>query len=197
MGYRVNSICSSGSGGVSLSGADSVSAAAPRVAMFLAQIAHESRELTRLEENLNYSAERLRTVFPRRFSPELAEIYAHQPSLIANRAYANRMGNGDQVSGDGWCYQGRGPIQLTGKDNYRRASEDLGMDLEAYPEQIADLPEVGALVAAWYFAEWKNCLRLADRKNLVVCSIAINGAVEGLDSRRNYYRTARRIFGVA
>lgn len=167
-----------------------------RAAMFLAQVAHESGELTDVEENLNYSAERLRAVWPKRFTPELAEAYARQPQRIANRVYADRMGNGPQASGDGWCYRGRGPIQITGKDAYMQAGAGLKLPLAAYPERVANEAEVGALVAAWLFADWKGCIRHADRSDLSACTLAINGGLNGLDERARYYRAARRIFNV-
>jgi putative chitinase len=115
-------------------------------AMFLAQAAHESGELTIVEENGNYSAERLLAIFPvtdpgtayRRFTPAQARAYAHKPKAILSRAYARRdLGNGSEATGDGWTYRGRGPMQATGKDNYRRMGERLGVDLIANPDLLA------------------------------------------------------------
>lgn len=167
-----------------------------RAAMFLAQVAHESAELTRVVENLNYSAERLRQVWPSRFRPELVAAYARRPEAIANRVYADRMGNGPQSSCDGWRFRGRGPIQITGRDAYRRAGEALLLPLEFQPDMVADDPNVGALVAAWVFAEWKGCIRWADAGDLGACTLAINGGMNGINERGRYYRAARRIYGL-
>ncbi|WP_110947437.1 glycoside hydrolase family 19 protein, partial [Pseudomonas bohemica] len=100
-----------------------------RIAAFIAQVGHESAQLTVLVENLNYSADALRKTWPRRFSESLAAEYARKPEKIANIAYASRMGNGAPASGDGWKYRGRGLIQITGKDNYRKCSDALALDL--------------------------------------------------------------------
>ena len=98
-----------------------------RQAAFLAQLAHESAELRRTQENLNYSWDRLRKVFPRYFRSDAeAQAYDRQPERIANRVYANRMLNGDETSGDGWRFRGRGPIQVTGRENYRKSGQALG-----------------------------------------------------------------------
>ena len=115
--------------------------------MFLAQAAHECGEFTIVEENGNYSAERLLEIFPvtdpgtayRRFTPGQAKAYAHKPKAILSRAYASKdLGNGSEASGDGWRYRGRGPFQTTGKDNYRRMGERLGVDLVANPDLLGD-----------------------------------------------------------
>ncbi len=98
----------------------------PRVAAFLAQTAHESGGYRAIKENLNYKAESLMRVWPRYFpTMEIAKQYAHNQEKIANRAYGGRMGNGDEASGDGWRYCGRGLIQLTGKSNYECYAESL------------------------------------------------------------------------
>ena len=98
----------------------------------LAEIYHETgRTMRPVEENLNYSMEGLRTTFPKYFKTvKIAKQYARNAEAIANRAYANRIGNGDEASGDGWRFRGRGPIQITGRDNYRRVGAQLGIDLE-------------------------------------------------------------------
>ena len=99
-----------------------------RMAAFLAQLAHESGQLTRLTENLNYSAKRLTQVWPNRFQTlEKAAPYEKKPEKLANYIYAKRLGNGDEASGDGWSYRGRGPIQLTGRGNYRAAGQGLSL----------------------------------------------------------------------
>jgi predicted chitinase len=107
----------------------------PRMAAFSAQLAHESGQLQRWAENLSYRWERLRQVFPKYFpSDEAARPFDRKPERIANRVYANRMGNGPESSGDGWRYRGRGPIQLTGRDNYRACGQGIGVNLAADPD---------------------------------------------------------------
>lgn len=122
-----------------------------RVAAFLAQLAHESNEFTHFEENLNYRWQRLRVVFRKYFpTDESAKPYDHQPQRIANRVYANRLGNGDEASGDGWRFRGRGPLQITGRENYQKCSELLGVDLIANPD-LAATPEVGFRTAGLFW----------------------------------------------
>jgi len=121
-----------------------------RMEHFLPQLAYESARFARLEENLNYSAEGLLVVFPRYFPvPDLAKAYARQPEKIANRVYAGRMGNGDELSGQGYLFRGRGLIQLTGRDNYRRCGKELGLPLMEHPELLL-VPVNAALSAAWF-----------------------------------------------
>lgn len=122
-----------------------------RQAAFLAQIGHESGQLRRLVENLNYSAEALVRTWPSRFTAQNAGAYARQPEKIANRVYGGRMGNGPEASGDGWRYRGRGLIQLTGRDNYRAAAQALGLPLLENPE-LLEQPEHAAQSAAWWWA---------------------------------------------
>jgi putative chitinase len=118
----------------------------------------------------------------------VAEAYHRQPEKIANRAYGGRMGNGPEASGDGWKYRGRGLIQLTGKDNYRAASDALGVDLVANPDSVTR-PEMAALTAAWFWS--KNKLNdLADRGDTVAISKRINGGTHGLDDRLQRTSTA-------
>lgn len=143
-----------------------------RAAHFLAQIGHESASLSRVEENLNYSAQRLCEVFPNHFTPQTAADYRRQPERIANRIYANRMGNGTEASGDGWRYRGRSPIQLTGRNNYRAMAQLTGVPLEAAPDIAADI-EIGALIAAtWWQANGLNTL--ADGGDILAVSRRVN-----------------------
>jgi putative chitinase len=126
------------------------------LAALLAQTAHESSNFRVMGEDLSYSARGLMSTFPTAFpNARIASQYANRPRAIANRAYANRMGNGNEASGDGWRYRGRGYIQITGRDNYRRAGQALGLPLERQPD-LASEPEVAAKVAVWY---WKNRTR--------------------------------------
>lgn len=132
-----------------------------RVAAFIAQVAHESANLTRLVENLNYSAQGLAANWPRRFAIDanafppqpnpLALSIARNPQAIANNVYANRMGNDAPESGDGWKYRGQGLLQITGKDNFRAAGVALGLDLLAHPELLQQ-PDTAALSAAQFWS---------------------------------------------
>ena len=168
---------------------------------FLAQLAHESRQLTRWEENLNYSATRLMQVFPKYFkSMAVADQYAHEPQAIANRVYANRMGNRAETS-DGWKFRGRGPIGLTGRSNYRRFGKLLGVNLEREPDQAARI-EVGFQIAGQFWSVG-GLNELADelpmdgsiREANAFARITkrINGGVNGLSDRMSYYRVAKQV----
>ena len=174
-----------------------------RAAAFLAQIAHESQELNRVEENLNYSARGLMSTWPNRFpTVEVASAYERQPERIASRVYANRLGNGDEASGDGWRFRGRGLIQVTGRSNYRDAGVALDLPLEAQPELLQQ-PANAALSAAWF---WKSHLlnALADHQpnddedaDFVAITKKINGGTKGLQERRAYWARARSALGIA
>lgn len=167
-----------------------------QMAAFLAQAAHESAELTRIEENLNYSARRLMQVWPRRFSHQEAPTYAYQPERIANRAYAGRMGNGNEASGDGWRYRGRGIFQLTGRDNYRRASGALGLGLLADPDQLLQ-PLHAARSAGWFWRD-RGCNDLAARHHFERITAIINGpAMLGLKERTQFYVLAKSVLGAS
>ena len=111
-----------------------------RIAAFIAQCSHESANFTTLSENLNYGVTGLARTWPKRFTTaELMNKYARQPEMIANFVYANRLGNGDESSGDGWKYRGRGLIQLTGKENYQHFADSIGMNLDDVPEYLETL----------------------------------------------------------
>jgi putative chitinase len=170
-----------------------------RAAAFLSQLGHETAGLSLVEENLNYSTDGLMKVFSKYFaSRSAADQYARKPERIANLVYSGRMGNGDESSGDGWKYRGRGPIQLTGKTNYREAGRALGYDLISSPELVAD-PEVGSLVAAWFWSR-SNLNKYADRKDNVTISKIINTGspdtpatrVVGLQDRMRQYDAAMK-----
>ena len=160
-----------------------------RAAAFLAQAAHESNEFTRLQENLSYSTpERLMEVFKGRFTG-LADAaqYLRQPEKLANRVYANRLGNGDTSSGDGWRFRGRGLFQLTGRANYMAAGDGLGTDYKANPDLVAGPPDA-AFTAAWYWAVG-NLNAMADVGQIDVITRRINGpAMLGADERRALYQ---------
>lgn len=171
----------------------------PRIAAFLAQIAHESGELRLLEENLHYSASRLVQVWPRRFPTLSAALpYDRNPQKIANKVYADRMGNGDENSGDGWAFHGRGLIQLTGRSNYKTAAQSLNVDLEGHPELLTQ-PVYAALSAAFF---WKShgLNELADTnspaeedEDFVTITKRINGGTIGLDERKKYWEKAKAV----
>lgn len=155
-----------------------------RLAHFISQCSHESGNFTKVEENLNYSKEALLKVFPRYFTPNLAEDYARKPRFIANRVYADRLGNGSEMSGDGWTYRGRGYIQLTGKQNYINFDKECLDNIVSNPDLVAT--KYPLISAAWF---WKtNGLNdLADRgsDSEVISRITkkINGGSIGLSDR--------------
>lgn len=156
-----------------------------RVAAFLAQCGHESVDFTVLQENLNYGAKGLMNTFGKYFhGHEHAVQYERQPELIANHVYANRMGNGDSSSGDGWLYRGRGAIQLTGRANYQAFADSIQYSLEdavAYTETLQGAVES----AAWFW--WKNRLnKLADDRNVTQMTRVINGGNNGLEERKTH-----------
>lgn len=152
-----------------------------RQAHFLAQIGHESGALAQTSENLKYSAVRLQQIFPRYFTKSEAEKYQYQPMAIANRVYANRYGNGDEASGDGFAFRGRGLIQLTFKDNYRACGTALGKDLVANPDLLLR-PELATLAAAWYWQS-HGCNAMADAGEIRGITKAVNGGYNGLPER--------------
>jgi len=159
-----------------------------RVASFLAQIAHESGGFNFTKENLNYSENALNAVFGKYFKDVDAADYARQPEKIASRVYADRMGNGDEESGDGWKYRGRGLIQLTGKNNYSKFAEDNDMSLE----EVVDYLETdeGAVASAVWFWDTNNLNRYADDDDFVGLTKRINGGTNGLEDRQHHYEVA-------
>lgn len=162
-----------------------------RVAMFLAQAAHESAKFTRLQENLNYtSPERIVAVFPSRVNTlDEAKKLVQNPQDLANRVYSGRLGNGDTASGDGWKFRGRGLFQLTGRENYAKASAALKVDLVADPDLVA-LPEHAALTAAWFW-QANGCNELADQRLFQKITRTINGpAMLGHTERMALYTQA-------
>lgn len=164
-----------------------------RQAAFLAQIGHETGGLTHLVENLNYSEAGLMKTWPGRFAdPVLAKRYARKPEAIANRVYANRMGNGDEASGDGWKFRGRGLIQLTGKANYTAFAHAMGLPVLSDPDLLATSPIVGALAAGWFWD--KNGLnRLADELKFEFITRKINGGLHGQPQRLALYSQALEV----
>lgn len=161
-----------------------------RLASFLAQVGHESGGFRYTAENLNYSQEALMRVFPKYFrTAAQASAYARKPEKIANRVYANRMGNGDEGSGDGFRYRGRGLIQLTGKTNISNFANDLEMSIDQALVYL-DTPEGAVMSAGWYWD--KNLLnQWADKGDIVRQSKIINGGTNGLQDRLHHYEVAK------
>jgi putative chitinase len=153
-----------------------------RICHFMAQVIHESGSFKAVSENLNYSADGLMKIFPKYFTLELANAYARKPEMIANHVYCNRMGNGDEKSGEGFKFRGRSYMQITGKSNYLRLKESLQIDIINKPELLEQLP-YSMMAAGWY---WSSRLlnSYADKDNILAITKAINGGTIGLDDRK-------------
>jgi putative chitinase len=168
-----------------------------RMAAFLAQCAHESADFTTLKENLNYRPVTLRKIFGKYFpTDELAQQYCSKPNkqeAIANRVYANRMGNGDEASGDGFRYCGRGLIQLTGRDNYTWFAASLQISPEDASEYLQTFE--GAAQSACWFWETNNLNAFADVGDLVTMTKRINGGTIGMEDRQHKYMHSMKVFG--
>jgi putative chitinase len=178
-----------------------------RQAAFLAQVGTETG-LRVKEENLNYSAERLMKVFPRYFvSMDVASLYAGKPEKIGSRVYGTRMGNGDEASGEGYRYRGRGLIQLTGKENYTACGKALGLDLVGKPELLKE-QRFAAMSAAWFW-EWKKLNEAADFDDFGLTCYLVNGGpkdwrdklalgqMDWWDERFRLWGEAKKALGVA
>jgi len=151
-----------------------------RQAAFIGQCGHESNNFRTLEENLHYSSNALMRVWPSRFPDnDVAEKYANNPEKIANKVYSGRMGNTED--GDGWKYHGRGLIQLTGKDNYKRCGDSMGVDLVNQPDLLLQT-DYAALSAGWFWSK-HGLNQLADLGDWVAITKRINGGIHGIDDR--------------
>lgn len=184
-----------------------------RVAAFLSQVGHESGGLALLEENLNYSAEALANVWPKRYAKTLQNgVYAknsvgrylpstlaleiaRKPVLIASNTYANRMGNGSVESQEGWEYRGRGLLQLTGKANYAELTLNTGIDFVSNPDLLKQ--PVYALISACMYWKKNRLNRFADKKDIESLSKAINGGIIGLEHRKALYEKACKTLQVS
>jgi len=168
-----------------------------RVAAFVAQCAHESGGFKILKENLNYKAPSLRKIFPKYFPDDAtANHYAALPNkqeAIANKIYANRMGNGDEASGDGFRYCGRGLIQLTGKENYTWFAASLDIPVEEASEYLQTFE--GAVQSACWFWETNNLNQWADKGDILTLTKRINGGTIGLEDRIKHYNHALHVLG--
>jgi len=162
-----------------------------RLSHFFAQIHHESN-LKPVEENLNYSSIGLKETFREYFTDLEAIKYQRKPEMIANRVYANRMGNGDEASGDGWKYRGRGFIQLTGKNNYYNISKDVKIDYFNKPELL--LNEADAMIAAIWFWNKNKLNRFADIDSISHVTRIINGGYNGLEHRKELLNKYKKEF---
>jgi putative chitinase len=169
-----------------------------RIAAFIAQCAHESGGFTALKENLNYRAATLRKIFPKYFpNDEIANHYASLPNkqqAIANKVYANRMGNGDEASGDGYRYCGRGLIQLTGKENYTWFAASLEISVEEAAQYLETFE--GAAQSACWFWETNKLNQWADAGDILTLTKRINGGTIGLEDRKKHYEHALHVLGV-
>lgn len=164
-----------------------------RLAAFLAQVAHESGSLAHVVENLNYSAAGLQATWPKRFDDRLAASCARNPERIANIVYANRLGNGDDETGHGWKYRGRGLIQVTGLANYSACGSALDLPLLAQPE-LLELPSAAAMSAAWFWST-NGLNALADRGEFDAITHRVNGGANGATERQEFYDRAKRVLG--
>lgn len=172
---------------------------AGRARAFLAQVGHESAQLNRIEENLNYSADGLVRTFPRYFrNVQAASVYARHPERIANKVYAGRMGNGDEASGDGWKFRGRGLIQITGRGNYAAMSALMGKDLTVWPDALLMPLDACESAARWWrskgLSELADGLAGADEKEAFkAITRKVNGGLNGLDDRWEIYLRAKAV----
>jgi putative chitinase len=166
-----------------------------RVAAFIAQCAHESGGFKFLKENLNYKAESLLKVFPKYFKTlDEARAYEKRPEKIANKIYGGRMGNGDESSGDGFRYCGRGLIQLTGKENYSWFAASLEIPVEEASEYLETFE--GAVQSACWFWEENKLNQWADKGDILTLTKRINGGTIGLDDRIKHFNHALHVLGV-
>lgn len=165
-----------------------------RIAGFIAQCAHESNGFTAIKENLNYRPESLMKLFHKYFPTlDSAQAYAHQQEKIANKIYANRMGNGDEASGDGYKFCGRGLIQITGRDNYQSFADSLQMSIDDVPDYLATFE--GAAQSACWFWENNNLNKWADQGDILTLTKKINGGTIGLEDRKAHYDHALQVMG--
>ena len=159
-----------------------------RLSHFLAQAGHESGQFKSTSENLFYSSKGLLGIFPRYFTPALAEQYAKQPVKIASRVYGGRMGNGAEATGDGYKFRGRGYIQLTGKDNYTAFDKTVPEDILANPDLVSTKYALAS--AAWFFNKnglWSICDKGADQATVTAVTKRVNGGTIGLPDRIKHF----------
>jgi len=157
-----------------------------RAAHFFAQTGHETGDFKVYNENLNYSAQGLQGIFGKYFPGNLEESYARQPEKIANRVYASRMGNGDEASGDGWKFRGRGAIQLTGKDNYTQFSKHINKpEILTNPDLVST--DYSFESALFFFDKnklWSICDQGVNEAAILALTKRVNGGTHGLEDRK-------------
>lgn len=160
-----------------------------RLAHFLSQAGHESGGFKAVNENLNYSADGLKKIFPKYFPGNISESYARNPEKIANKVYSSRMGNGDEASGDGWRYRGSGFIQLTGKANFSAFDKTVEDDILANPSLVATKYPLAS--AAWFFQTnnlWAICDKGADKSVVEAVTKRVNGGLIGIEDRLKHFK---------
>ena len=163
-------------------------------AAFIGQCSHECGNFTKLEEGLSYAADRLMKIWPRRFpNMEIAQRYARNPKALANNVYANRMGNRDEASGDGYRFRGRGCIQTTGHSAYFHAGQALGADFVMQPDLVA-MPKYAALTAGFFWNTHK-LNAFADSEDYITMTKRINGGTIGLEDRKAHIAQALAVLG--
>ena len=170
-----------------------------RVAAFLAQVGHESGGFQVVKENLNYSVRGLKATFGRYFKEDgLAEKYARKPGMIASRVYANRIGNGDEASEDGWKYRGRGILQVTGRANYRACTKWMDKEMIPNPDfeegpELLELPMYAVRSACWYWVS-RNLVKKSDNRSCRDITRIVNGGTNGLEHRSKLYQKALKVY---
>ena len=160
-----------------------------RLAHFLAQCAHESGNFKAVSENLNYSADGLKKIFPKYFPGTLSESYARNPEKIASRVYGGRMGNGDETTKEGFKFRGRGFLQTTGKSNYEKLGTFLGVDLLSNPDLVSTQYPLAS--AAFFFNSnklWEICDKGADDATVTSVTKRVNGGILGLQDRIKHFK---------
>ena len=162
-----------------------------RKAAFIGQCGHESGNFKMLTENLNYRAEALQKLWPKRFDAAKAQACARNPKLIATTVYSNRMGNRDEASGDGWRFRGAGFLQLTGHSNFWHASQALGEDFVMQPELVRT-PKYAAMTAGWFW-QTHRLNQYADSGDYLTLTKRINGGTIGLEDRKKHINEALHI----
>ena len=159
-----------------------------RLAHFLAQCSHESGGFKVFQENLNYSVDGLKKIFPKYFPGNLSESYAKQPEKIASKVYGGRMGNGDESTKEGYKFRGRGALQTTGKENYKKLGDFLGIDLISNPDLVATKYQLAS--AAFFFESnklWSICDKGADVATVTAVTKRVNGGVIGIKDRIKHF----------
>ncbi len=167
-----------------------------RLAHFITQVAYQSSSLRCLSDDLYYSAKTLRVIFTEYFdSDDSALHYAYQPEAVANVVYANRLGNGDIASGDGWRFRGRGLLRLTGRENYRHCADSIDLNCQQLPDLLSDDP-LAAVNAAGWFWQSRQLNTLADKDDLAGIIRKIEGSCHDQGCRSIFLQRAKQAFNI-